>query len=91
MVADISSFGNIRFFMHRVLCTGCYAQGAMHTGVEWKETAELPAPGAASRRRNRSQLYEAGWHHEAFVPDRIGKISGQGFFYVQPKALAVYR
>ena len=68
-----------------------YAQGAMHTSAEWKEAAELPAPGAASRRRNHSQLYEAGWHHEAFVPDRIGKISGQGFFYVQSKALAVYR
>ena len=63
----------------------------LHTGAEWKEAAELPAPGAASRRRNHSQLYEAGWHHEAFVPDRIGKISGQGFFYVQSKALAVYR
>ena len=82
MVADISSFGNIRF-----LCTGCYAQGAMHTSAEWKEAAELPAPGAASRRRNRSQLYEAGWHHEAFVPDRIGKISGQGFFLCAVQSL----
>lgn len=37
-----------------------------------------------------NMLHEAGWHHEAIVPDRIREISGQGFFCVRVDETAIY-